>query len=113
LRQLRGDAKQAEWVTPQQAATEPKPGLRAHFERHPEVGAKSAREYDLSARETIQNGRRFRYRDPTTNEPRVGYWNPETGLFTATEQSRKVPTILTHFPLTWERIRGFPGFTLD
>jgi hypothetical protein len=112
FRRLRGKAKEAEWVSPKQG--EHGPGLRDHAGKHGEqVGAKSVREYDLSARETIQNGSRFRYRDPSTNEPRIGYWNPNTGLFTATTETRGSPIILTHFPETWARLRGLPGFTLD
>jgi len=112
LRQLRGKANQARWVRSRQG--EEGPGLRDHFEAHgPEVGARTAREYDLSARLTIQNGRRFRYRDRATGEPRVGYWNPQTGLFTATSETRSVPAILTHFPETFANLRKLPGFTLD
>jgi len=109
---LRGKAKEAEWVSPKQG--EHGPGLRDHAGKHGEqVGAKSVREYDLSSRETIQNGRRFKYRDPSTNEPRIGYWDPNTGLFTATSETRRLPIILTHFPETWAKLSRLPGFTLD
>jgi hypothetical protein len=47
------------------------------------------------------------------NEPRIGYWDPNTGLFTATSETRRLPVILTHFPETWAKLRRLPGFTLD
>lgn len=107
---LRGNAKNSKWVSPKQGVEGP--GLRDHFAKHgDQVGAKSAREYDLSARLTIQNGRKFSYRDPSSNVKRVGYWNESTGLFTGTSQTRRTPTILTHYPLSWDKIRKLPGFT--
>jgi hypothetical protein len=110
LRDLKGTAKQAKWVSPKQG--EPGPGLRDHYDKHgEEVGAASEREYDLSARLTIQNGRRFRYRDRASGEPRVGYWDPSTALFTATSETRGTPAILSHFPETWDNLRKLPGFT--
>lgn len=106
-----GPAKNAKWVRARQGRSGP--GLRNHYAKHGgEVGARNARAYDHSARATIQNGRRFRYRDKATNAPRVGYFNPSTGLFTGTSQTRKVPAITTHFRESWSRIRGWPGFTL-
>ena len=57
------------------------PRLRDNYNKHgDQVGAKSSKDYDLSARLTIQNGRKFNYRDPSTNQSRVGYWNESTGL---------------------------------
>jgi hypothetical protein len=115
LRGLKGKAKEAEWVTPKQVIpgeVEPGPGLRAHFEEHgAQVGAESPREYDLSARQTIQNGRRFFYNDWRSGDPRVGYWDPKTGFFTATSETRSVSVILSHYPLSWKAIRKFRGFT--
>jgi hypothetical protein len=112
LRGLKGTAKEAEWVSKPQGAEGP--GVRDHFEKHgPEVKASSPREYDLSARLTIQHGRRFRYRDRSSGDPRVGYWDPATGFFTATSETRGVTAILTHFPETWANLRKLPGFTLD
>jgi hypothetical protein len=103
-------AREAKWVKARQGVEGP--GLRGHFGKHGEdVGARTAREFDESARETIRRGKRFSYRDRATNEPRVGYFDPDTGLFTATSQTRKTPAILTHFPETWERLTDFPGFT--
>ena len=107
-----GTAKQARWAEP--VINERGPGIRDHFGKHgDQIGASNLREYDISARLTIQNGRRFSYRDPTTNDPRIGYWNSATGLFTATSQTRRQPVILTHFPLSWQKIRKFPGFSVQ
>lgn len=106
-----GIAKKAKWATALMG--EDGPGLRDHFVKHGEqVGARTAREFDQSARLAIQNGRRFKYRDRYTNEPRVGYWDSARGLFTATSQTRKTPAILTHFPETWKNLRKLPGFAV-
>jgi hypothetical protein len=108
LRDLKGTAKDADWVSSDGEGA----GVRGHYAKHgDDVGATSAREYDLSARKTIQDGRRFTYRDPTSNEPRVGYYDPETGLFTGTSQTRGTPAILTHFKVSWQKIRTWPGFS--
>ena len=107
---LGGVAKNSKWVTPTQGVEGP--GLRDHYAKHgDDVGARSAGEYDLSARSTIQNGRRFTYRDQATGERRVGYFDEATGLFTATSETRGTPAILTHYPLTWAKIRRLPGFS--
>jgi hypothetical protein len=109
-RQLHGIAKNARWTEARQGVVGV--GLREHFGKHgAQVGANSLRQYDYSSRITIQRGRRFTYRDRTTNEFRVGYWDKETGLFTATSQTRKDVVIMTHFPESWEALRKLPGFS--
>uniref|UniRef100_UPI0035E430BB RHS repeat-associated core domain-containing protein n=1 Tax=Kosakonia cowanii TaxID=208223 RepID=UPI0035E430BB len=106
-----GVAKKAKWNKARQNIDGP--GLRDHYEKHgSQVGATTTKEYDYSARQTIQNGRKFTYRDRYTNKPRVGYYDPEKGLFTATSQTGKTPVILTHFPETWENLRKLPGFSV-
>jgi hypothetical protein len=109
LRQLTGTARRARWVTSRQGVEGP--GLRDHFQRHLEVGARTAREYDLSARLTIQHGRRFRYRDPGSNELRAGYWRD--GLFTATSETRGTPAILSHYRVDEDYVLALPGFAWD
>ena len=107
--QLSGIAKDAKWVKSRQGVEGA--GLRNHFQKHGEqVGAKTAREYDASARQTMQDGRRFTYRDRASGEPRVGYFDSQKGLFTATSQTRKNPAILSHFPEKWSNLRKLPGF---
>src|SRR5262249_192870 len=111
LRSLRGTAKEAKWprAVPNDAKS---PGLKRHFKDHGDQGgARTAREYNLSARTTIQEGKKFKYKDAATHEPRVGYWNDKTGLFTATYQAGGMPQLLTHFPLPWEKITMLPGFS--
>ncbi len=103
-------AKNAKWVSPKQGNEGP--GLRDHYNKHGEkMGFSSRKEYDESARRTIERGRKFSYRDRVSGEPRVGYWDPETKLFTATSQTRKISVILTHFPESWEELRNLPGFS--
>ncbi|WP_241228060.1 RHS repeat-associated core domain-containing protein, partial [Pectobacterium wasabiae] len=104
-----GVSKNAKWNKSRQGVDGP--GLRDHYAKHgDQVGANTVREYDFSARTTIQDGREFTYR--YTNKPRVGYYDPNTGLFTATSQTGKTPTILTHFPDSWENLRKLPGFSV-
>lgn len=109
---LKGRAKSARWTSAKQSSEGM--GLAGHFIKHgAEVGSSSKRAYNISSRITIQQGVRFKYRDPTTNAFRVGYWDMNTGLFTGTIENGKKTTILTHFPLSWEKIKSFPGFTFD
>ena len=103
-------AKKSKWVTPKQDMEGP--GLKDHFNKHgEELGFTSRKMYDESARLTIEKGRKFRYKDRSSGEPRIGYWDKETGLFTATSQTRKTPVILTHFKESWENLRNLPGFS--
>jgi hypothetical protein len=112
-RPAREVARDGRW--PSTTPDHPNSGLQPHFEKHGrQVGAESVQQYDQSARQTIVNGRRFTYRDRSSNEARVGYWDPNTGYFTATTQSGQSPrgvSILTHFPLTWDEARRLPGFS--
>ena len=84
-----GTAKNAKWNKARQNVDGP--GLRDHFEKHgSQVGANSVKEYDISARTTIQNGRKFTYRDRYTNKPRVGYYDPETGDSMTFDSSNRI-----------------------
>lgn len=104
---LTGVARDARWVSPRRDA--PRMGLRRHAADHAEeMGLSSRAEYDLSARETIQNGRSFTYRDRGTGENRVGYFHE--GRFTATSQTRAVPAILSHYAMSWAQVQALPGF---
>jgi hypothetical protein len=70
--------------------------FEVHYQKHhAEVGVQRLEEYDASARETIRRGRRFEYREPRSGALRVGYFDPETGLFTALDAQES--HILTHF----------------
>jgi hypothetical protein len=77
LRLLTGTAKNARWVSTVEGGAG-NSGLRPHFEKHgPEIGANTAREYDLSARQTIQDGLRFTYQDRGSGDPRVDIGIPK------------------------------------
>ncbi|MAW79313.1 MAG: hypothetical protein CMI63_03675 [Parvularcula sp.] len=111
-RHFTGVAKQAKWQKSRQGVDGP--GLRGHFKKHgDDIGVKNAKQYDISARDTIQNGKKFKYRDRSTDEQRIGYFNEGTGLFTATSQLGKKPRIHTHFRPEGglDELRRLPGFT--
>jgi hypothetical protein len=109
FRDLTGTAKDADWVSGDKDSAR---GVRYKFMKHHEdVGVDTLRDYDLSARRTIQDGKSFTYRDRATNEPRVGYWNAKTDLFTATSVTRRGTTIFTHYDQTLEQIQDLPGFS--
>ncbi len=111
MRALSGQSKRAQWVGARQDT--PGLGLRGHFAKHgDEVGSASVRGYELSSRLTMKHGRSFTYRDRASGASRVGYHDSQTGLFTATSQTRSETAILSHFPETWEALRRLPGFSL-
>ncbi len=109
-RNLRGISKKAKWSKSIQNVDGP--GIRDHFGKHgDEVGATNLREYDMSARLTINRGKRFKFRDRQTGKPRIGYWDKDTKHFTSTNQYRKQMCIHTHFLMTLKQIKALPGFT--
>jgi hypothetical protein len=70
--------------------------LRRHFRSHARrLRIRTVEAFDASARETIEHGRYFEYRDLRSNEPRVGYYDPETERFTALSDDES--TILSHY----------------
>lgn len=70
--------------------------LTSHFLKHgPKLGFLNESEYDTSGRVTMRAGRRFTYEDPGSGEPRVGYFDRRSGLFTALTADETI--ILTHF----------------
>lgn len=110
FRQLSQKARTARWVSSRQNVE--RLGLRNHHGEHalqfnPPI--RSPREYDLSARLVIQKGKRFTYTHE--GEPRVGYWDSATNLFTATSETRGRVTILSHFPADERYIRGLTGYS--
>ncbi len=67
-----------------------------HFRRHGRrLGCATIQRYDASARETMEVGTQFEYRDPETDEWRMGWYDRPTGRFTATDQDGLF--IRTHF----------------
>jgi|SRR3954463_9090576 len=70
--------------------------LDGHFSDHgAEVGATTVAEYEASAVETTQVGKRFTYLDRLTGKPHVGYFDLGTGKFTGLD--RRGRRIHTHF----------------
>ena len=66
-----------------------------HYAEHGRgVGAWSEQEYDESARRTIQDGRRFEYRERNGVE-RVGYYDMRRGLLTCLQRDER--RITSHF----------------
>jgi hypothetical protein len=70
--------------------------LEHHFGLHGhDLGAATVEDYDRSARETIVVGTYFEYRDLTTEEWRVGYYDVPTERFTVLSDDEQ--EIITHF----------------
>lgn len=89
--------------------------LVQHFRQHGrKMGFRSVHDYDLSARATIQHGigLTYTYYDasgPSSALPRVGYFDPSTGRFTALTEDEQV--ILSHFAATEGYARNLPDST--
>jgi hypothetical protein len=84
--------------------------LQDHFEDHGwDVGAGSYIEYDYSARWTMRTGRRFTYIDRGSGDPRVGYYDPVTELFTALSPDESI--IYNHLSVTEGYISHLPSST--
>ena len=93
-------AQRPEWASPKE--------LTKHYNKHHQaVGAKDEKAYDRSARRTIQVGEPFTY--TWKEQPRLGYFEPRTGKFTALMRDRSL--ILTHYVETLEGVRNFPDST--
>jgi hypothetical protein len=70
--------------------------LEGHSRRHHRLlGVRSIAAYDASARETIEMGTHFEYRDLNNDEPRVGYYHRDTRRFADLTDDES--TILTHY----------------
>jgi hypothetical protein len=71
--------------------------LRRHFRKHgPKFPFASIVDYEANSLATIRNGRRFRYTDPESGDPRVGYYDVATNGFTSVSDDERA--IVTHFP---------------
>ena len=75
----------------------PSPEYRAaHFRAHGRLlGMRTVAAYDASARETMDLGTYFEYRDLDSDGARVGYYHPETRRFVGLSDDESA--ILTHF----------------
>src|SRR4029079_11824115 len=70
--------------------------LTDHFQKHgTKPGCASVQDYEWSALDTMQVGRRFTYLDPRSSDPRVGYFAPPTGRFAALHPNEQV--IYSHY----------------
>jgi len=79
--------------------------LERHFRRHRRLlRVRTVAAYDASARETIDVGTCFVYRDLGNEEPRVGYDHLETRRFVGLSDDEA--TILTHYRTTTWRLRA-------
>jgi hypothetical protein len=78
--------------------------LQRHFSLHgSKLRVNNLHDYDASARETIDIGTRFNYRDRFTGEWRAGYYGAETRRFTALTHDET--EILTHYPCSERYVR--------
>lgn len=81
--------------------------LEEHFDDHgTELGCRSVDEYEQSSRMTIDRATFFNYRDRSTGEWRLGYYDRLTERFTALNDDGD--TIITHFRCPERYIRGLP-----
>ena len=86
------------WSTPNHLLT--------HYRNHrTEFPGCTVEQYDLSAHETVQNGIRFEYADPDTDDDRIGFFDIATGRFTGTTLDG---LIVTHFVTTEGYVIGLP-----
>jgi len=82
------DEAQAPWADAEELAD--------HYAAHRwDTNCTGILEYDASARATIRDGVRFTYDDRASGRPRIGYFDPETGLLTVLRGDGA--RILTHF----------------
>jgi hypothetical protein len=78
-----------------------------HFRKHGALlGTPTVEAYDRSAHGTISAGRRFTYRDPDANEPRVGYFDARGNRLTVLTDDEIA--IVTHFACPDRYARRLP-----
>jgi len=85
-----------------------------HYRKHGgQLGITNADDFDASARKTIEDGRPFTYRDPSTGEDRTGYYDPITRRFTAVtdDPGEDEQFIVTHFECDEQYVRDLPDST--
>ena len=85
--------------------------LQDHFRRHGRrLKLRTVAAYEASARETIEAGTYFEYRDLDTNTPRVGYYARATRRLTVLSYDESV--ILTHYRCSEQYVtETLPGST--
>ena len=71
--------------------------LRRHFRKHgPKLPLLNVVDYEASALATVRYGRRFRYNDPESGDPCIGYYEVGSNRFTSVSDDERA--IITHFP---------------
>ena len=81
--------------------------LDEHFEDHGALlNCQTASEYEHCSKRTIDEGTFFNYRDRSTGEWRLGYYDRLTECFTAVNENGD--TIVTHFRCGERYIRSLP-----
>lgn len=93
---MAGGAQQPEWRSTAE--------LRRHFRKHRrKLAIRTVQEYDASARETINNGKRFTFRDRWTGDWRAGFYEVVTGRLTVLTEDEEL--IVTHYPCSERHVR--------
>ena len=69
-------------------------------------GSYPGAQYDASAQETIAIGTRFTFREPRTNERRIGYYHRDSARFTLTDIEG---FIRSHFRTDEGHVADLPG----
>jgi pyocin large subunit-like protein len=88
-----------EWASQEQ--------LETHFADHgSRLGCQSVEEYERSSKATIDQGTFFNYRDRSTGQWRLGYYDRLTQRFTSVDEDGE--RIVTHFRCSESYIRGLP-----
>ena len=81
--------------------------LEEHCEDHNALlNCRTLTEYEQSSKRTIDEGSSFNYRDRSTGEWRLGYYDRISERFTAVNEYGD--TIVTHFRCGERYIRGLP-----
>jgi len=94
------DAPTPRWTSPVQLADK----FKKHGRR---LGIRDIQAYMANSLDTVRRGVRFTYEDRFTSEPRVGYFDPMTGRFTAvTEDDTQ---IVNHFRVREGYVRDLPA----
>jgi hypothetical protein len=84
--------------------------LERHFHTHRRLlRVRTVAQYDQSARETMDVGTHFEYRDRETGEWRVGYYDRPTERFVALTEDEE--EIVSHFRCDEEYVIGLPRST--
>lgn len=83
------------------------PNLVNHFNLHGrKFGYTTVVEYEASSKATVARGRRFTYRDHSSRQQRVGYFDATAGHLTVLANDDLA--IINHFPARESYVRNLP-----